>query len=174
MMKNRLIITLIISIVALFANAKGYYKETDKVMCSFYYKGDWSKWIYYPVTATISDLDGTLTLYLRYDGKRIFTVTIPRYNSPSKKELKQHRDSREWFVYTCTVEYYVDDNTPTALDLAKKACFIKAPNPRKDVTPIVLRKATATIRIHPYKKVPEGFNIYFDKIAVGISLKSLR
>lgn len=104
-------------------------------------------------------------------GTTIFSVLINYMDEPcfvDKKERKRHLKNKEWYVYEGTVEYYVNDIFPTADALAKD-CRLVIPNPRIDNSPSVKRQAKCTIKIAPYKKKPEVWNIYFDNIGIGIS-----
>lgn len=98
---------------------------------------------------------------------------ISNYREPTKDERKYHEKNNVWYKYTGWVEYTVNDKCPTALDFSKAACFV-VPNPRYDDTPTVTRKDSCTIKIAPYKKHPEVYNIWFDNIGVGVSISGLK
>lgn len=74
----------------------------------------------------------------------------------------------------CTgiVEYYVNDTYPTAEDLAKANVFVK-PDYRTDKTPSVKRTAKASINIVNEEKKPAVFNVWYDNIGVGISVRDV-
>lgn len=136
---------------------------------NFCYKGEWSQWREYP-GRTFSNSDNSAIVLKSAGGTQYFAFFIDHYVKPSKKDLKQHIKSDTWFEYTGTVEYCVNDEYPTAESLAK-ACRFVVPNPRVQDTPTVTRTTRATIKIAPYKEVPVVFNIWFDNIGIGISVR---
>lgn len=154
---------------------------------AFNYKGAWSDWnssswtiwnlknrygiVEYNNVSAYTDGSG-LCLYT--DGKiKFFSFQIDNFTPPTKKEIKEHQKSDEWFVYTGTVTYYVNDVFPTAQDLAKNEVLIQ-PNPRRDETPVVERTAQAIIKMAPFKKAPYCYNLYFDDIAIAIDIRGLK
>lgn len=166
-------------IILLFLLCLGTCKVFSQRLC-FYYKGAWSKWdTSYNVSGFKSNsikryknLSGCI---LKTDPGQItyFNFEINNYSLPSKKEIKRHWKNDEWYTYTGTVEYYVNDEFPTAEALAKNNRLVW-PDPRTDVTPNVKRTTSATIKIAPFKKEPEVFNIWFDNIGVGFSTQGLK
>lgn len=155
----------------------------------FCYKGAWSDWL--PLKRYYSSHEEFLSNCERLNGKFYgnsdysaislekngvtyfkFTIDYPFQIAP-KKVRKEHLKTGEWYVYSGTVEYYVNDGYPTAQEIAKNNHFVM-PNPRWDVTPCVKRTCNATIEIAPYKKRPECYNIWFDGIGVGISIQYLK
>ena len=145
----------------------------------FNYKGSWSSWIknkdyFYYHNYDVAIYGNRSGCVLKANGGIIFfDFQITNYVAPSKKEIKEHRKSGKWFEYVGTVSYYVNDEYPTAEALAK-ACVFVTPNPRQDVTPTVKRSTSARIKVAPYKKYPEVYNIWFDKIGVGINIRGLK
>lgn len=136
------------------------------------YKGSWSKWENAPGKIfRFKDLSG---FKLATDGLvDFFAFRINNYTPPSKKEISQHLKTNTWYEYTGVVEYYVNDEKPTADDISR-LCELVIPNPRIDKTPNVKRMCAATIKVAPYKKVPECYNIWFDNIGIGIDVAGLR
>jgi len=140
---------------------------------TFSYKNNWSSWdtgrgriqIYSDQSGIILKTDG---------GQKYFSFQITNYVPPTKNELKEHLRSNLWFEYYGTVEYMVNDNYPTAEALAKSCCFV-IPNPRIDNSPSVMRRTTCRITVAPYeyKKLPSTYNVFFDNIGVGISIKGM-
>ena len=162
----------------LFLLCLGINKASAQQIC-FYFKGAWSNWTS-PYVASFynessvhryTNLSGCC-LKTEPGGIVFFDFYMTNFTLPSKKEIKKHQKNDEWYTYYGTVEYYVNDEYPTAEELAKNNRLVW-PNPRTDITPNVKRKTSATIRIAPFKKEPEVFNIWFDNIAVGFSIKGL-
>lgn len=138
---------------------------------SFNYRGEWSSWK--SEEGEISHyVDDSGIILVTPGGNAYFSFQINNYIPPTKKQIKEHLKSGEWFEYYGTVEYSVNDTYPNAEALAK-ACRFVIPNPRTDLTPTVLRKTTCTIRIQPYKKLPANYNVFFDNIGIAISISGL-
>lgn len=138
----------------------------------FNYRGDWSSWRSCP--GKISKYTDDSGIILRSQGgTEFFSFRINNYFPPSKNKLKEARKNDTWLVYYGSVEYYVSDTYPTAESFCKANTFV-IPNPRRDETPTVKRRAFCTIKIAPYKKHPELYFIEFDDVAIEISIKGLK
>lgn len=137
----------------------------------FNYKGYWSDWEH--VYGDASRYDNGAGVVFSEGGLPFFSFQITSFVEPSREQLKEHRKTKEWLEYTGYVEYYVNDKSPTAGHIAKQ-CELVRPNPRRDITPTVKRRAYATIRIAPYKDYPEVYNLFFDDIGVGVSIEGVR
>lgn len=138
----------------------------------FRYRGEWSSWRYCP--GKISKYTDNSGLILKTQGgTEFFKFHINYYSKPSKKVLKQAKKSGKWLEYRGTVEYYVNDEYPTAEAFCKDNQFV-IPNPRHDKTPNVKRKTSCTIEIAPFKKHPEIYYIAFDNVAIEISVEGLK
>lgn len=100
----------------------------------------------------------------------LFRFQIDSYIIPDKKTIKEHYKNKKWFEYSGTVEYYVTENYPTIAAILKAYEFpYFNSSSGYDGNPCVKRTAKAIIKIAPYKKHPECYNIYFDDVAVAIS-----
>ena len=96
-----------------------------------------------------------------------FKFEVNTYIRSDKKERKNHLNSNQWYEYQGWVEYYVTDEYPTIEKVLEHYQFpMVDPN---GMGARAKRRTKATIRIAPYKKEPECFNIYFDGVGVGIS-----
>lgn len=95
-----------------------------------------------------------------------FKFEIDNYVKPDKKTRKQHQKSNTWYEYSGWVEYYVTDDYPTIQKVLERYQFPEI-RPTGE-TARAKRRARATIKIAPYKKAPDCFNIYFDGVGVGI------
>lgn len=161
----RIAISFIVAILYCTPSANAQWKQ------SFNYRGEWSLW--QSVHGKISHYADDSGIILKTPGgKTYFSFQITNYVAPTKKQLKEHLKSGEWFEYTGIVEYCVNDTYPTAEDLARASSFV-IPDPRTDQTPSVLRKTTCRIKIQPYKKLPANYNVFFDDIGVGISISGM-
>lgn len=169
----------------------GIVNNSEAQSIAFNYKGEWSPWI--PICRTdyyIANSWGANSLNIFQQtffgdvagiglksagGSTIFLIHIntDELKPIDKKERKRHLKNNEWYHYSGTVEYYVNDAYPTAEDLAKDCCLV-IPNPRTDKSPCVKRQAKCTIKIAPYKKSPEVWNIYFDDIGIAIGTTGIK
>lgn len=166
-MRKKQFATILLVIIALMIPLTGKAQWSE----AFNYKGSWSQWS--KAYGSISHYDDESGIILKSPGGlTYFSFQIDHYVPPTKKELKEHLKSGEWFTYTGIVEYSVNDQYPTAEALAKASTFV-IPDPRKDLTPTVLRRTSCNISIAPYKKLPACYNIWFDGIGVGIDIQGL-
>ena len=161
-------LSLIVTIVAIILSCV----EINAQDVCFNYKGEWSSW--YDCPGKISKYTDNSGLILRTSGgTEFFKFQINNFIPPTKKQLKEHRKSNQWFSYYGTVDYYVNDKYPTAEDFCKVNRFV-IPNPRTDVTPSAKRHTACEIRIAPYKKHPELYLIIFDNVGIEVSIKGLK
>ena len=138
----------------------------------FNYRGEWSSW--HSTLGNVSSNSTYSAISLKTEGGlEYFSFWISNYSEPSKDERKYHEKNNVWYEYTGWVEYQVNDSYPTALEFSKASQFV-IPNPRYDETPTITRKAKCKIKIAPYKKHPEVYNIWFDDIGVGVCISDLK
>ncbi|MCH5307978.1 MAG: hypothetical protein J1E37_07805 [Prevotella sp.] len=156
-----------------------------------YYNGFWGNWTEY-WTECWGHYGGFM-LYGSGEHKSnyYFAFAIDGYRTPSQKEIKEHRKNNTWWTYTGTVEYYISDVYPTLksclMELGRplkqkdtedyfyqyeKLPLARATNMRKhgELVGFTRVKSKATIKIAPYKKHPEVYNIWVDDVAFAISL----
>lgn len=174
----QIIVIWVLGLTAMEANAQSI---------AFAYKGDWSSWM--PICGSGLDWNSSrwggdelsISRYTNMSGiilksaggREIFSFQITNFRLPDKKERKAHEKSGQWFSFYGTVDYYVNDEYPTAEALAKGNCLV-IPNPRTDKTPSVKRHTVCEIRIAPFKKDPQVWNLFFDGIGIGISTQGLK
>ncbi len=151
-----------------------------------YYDGYWSEWKNGYCESVWGGIDYTLP-YEKVNGnysgfcihqggahpsEYSFKFQISNYIEPTKKVKKEHLKSNQWFEYRGIVEYYVDDECPTAKAIIK-ACYGHYPCLRPTQAGAKKRTANATIKIAPYKDHPKVYNIWFEDVGVGIDLGTL-
>ena len=150
--------------------AGGY---ADHFSTCFCYKGQWSSWEnhYFPssymreyddwrISCSYSPEKDIIGLSLSDSGGNTYwSFRITNYSKGKKDCIG-------------TVEYYVNDSYPTAEALAKANYFVK-PNYRVDQTPSVKRTARATFKIVNKESKPAVFNLWYDNIGVGISVRDV-
>ena len=141
-----------------------------------YFDGYWSEWR--PESSVVKikgNYDGFI-LYLEKEGpwNYRFKFTIDNMFFPNKKQRKKDIKEGNFYEFTGTVEYYITDDYPTILELFRKnkgALFAPAKlengRPTKKVT------SRATIKVAAFKDLPKDYNIWFDRVAFGISLGTL-
>ena len=125
----------------------------------------------------------------------VLSFQINGFVVPSKKDIKKHYKNKIWWEYSGYVEYYICDLYPTVVDVFKekgrllreddlsysdydrKLSTLKASKMAKgqSFNPIGFKKVrkNAIIKIAPYKKVPQVYNIYFDGGGYAIDLNNL-
>lgn len=162
---KKVFLATLVALMAFHLDCAAQWKEV------FNYKGSWSKWS--KAYGEISHYEDESGIVLQTSGGLVyFKFQISNYVPPTRKELRAHLKSGEWFTYKGTVEYSVNDQYPTAEAIAKANSFVK-PDPRRDITPTVQRRTRCTIKIAPYKKLPSCYNVWFDGIGVGIDISGL-
>ena len=114
----------------------------------FCYKGAWSEWIveYSHFSSEESLMRHFVTFYGDIYGVSDYSALSLEKNGVNRYEISN----------------YAKDN------------HFVMPDPRRDVTPCVKRTCNATIKIAPYKKHPQMYNIWFDGIGVGIDIRYLK
>lgn len=143
-----------------------------------YYDGYWGEWTQQYLLPLYSweqrkdyyNLYGNYSGFIIYDkefhpSQYCFKFQINNYVPPTKKQIKEHYKKKEWYEYSGTAEYYVVERAPTIKDVLKQFGF---PIYHFGMGP--KRVANATIKIAPYKKRPQVYNIWFDDVAVAVSL----
>lgn len=98
---------------------------------------------------------------------------ILNWKTPDKKEIKEHWKNKTWYEYIGTFEYYISDALPSAKAAFLKQGMVAPPEYGVDKKPRVKKRVTATIKIAPYKKHPEVYNVFFDGLGVGFSLDGI-
>lgn len=162
-----------------------------------YYNNFWGDWKQFEDCIIKGDYNG---FYLYEDNKHpseyFFKFEISGYIAPSKKDIKQHYKTKTWWEYSGYVEYYICDLYPTVVDIFKekgrllreydlsfsdynrRLSTLKASKMAKgeSFNPIGFKKVrrNAKIKIAPYKKIPQCYNIYFDGGGYGIDLNNAK
>lgn len=95
-----------------------------------------------------------------------FRITINNFSIPDKKIRKAHLKSDEWYEYTGYIEYWIDDEHMNFLSCMSGNCIPIAACPwtKFDKTPSIIKKTYATIKIAPYDKYPNTYNVLFEGI----------
>ena len=189
--KKLLLLAFLLLGVSNVAYSKFYLKH------SVYYNGFWGDWKEFRDCTLKGDYNG---FYLYEDTKHpseyFFKFEITGYVAPSKKEIKQHYKANTWWEYKGYVEYYICDVYPTVVDVIKekgrllrdydllfseydrRLATLKASKMTRgeNYSPIGFKRIrkSATIKIAPYKKVPQCYNIYFDGGGYAIDLNNLK
>lgn len=136
----------------------------------------WGKWQDNPAYVIgKGDSDDSFIIYTQYSHPSAYIMKITINNmliEKDKREIKKRIKSNQWYESTGTVEYFTNQEFP---DFNKQiiswpspslSAILNATNP--NVKSIVSK---ATIKLAPYKKNPETFNIYFDGVGIGIQLQ---
>lgn len=197
--------SLIVFCILFCLGINGYCQKAQKgLYTAYYYNGYWSEWketdydyIDFALKRAkirIAGNNGSFCLYTygNHPSDFFFNFSITGYIPPTKKEIKEHFKTKQEWVYSGYVEYYICDVYPTiedcfkelkrpldkgdlqAYDYDRKLSLIKANQIRNrgNFSPIGLKrvKKSATIKIMPYKKVPECYNFFFDNVGYAVDL----
>ena len=157
-----------------FLSALSYYAFAQLSTCA-YYDGYWGKWEerYLKYTGVCDyNLFGNysgFTVYNSYDhpSNYSFKFEITSYTPPSKEMLKYHYKNHIPFEYSGIVEYFVSQSYPSIKSALKIWGFTHVKNGDSDS---YKRTVNATIKILPYKKKPQTYNIIFEDVAIGLDL----
>ena len=158
------------------------------------YWGDWRTESGIRISGTLDDF----IVYSRYSdhpSDYFFRLKIYGFTMPTKKELKNHIKTKTWWEYSGYVEYYVCDVYPTLFDCfksknrlikkydiedsdyEKKLSALRASKMLKgeSFNPIGLsrQRKSARIRIGPYKKIPNIYNIFIDNVGIALDLNEV-
>mgnify|MGYP003419459575 FL=1 len=144
-----------------------------QVKGSAYFDGYWSKWEYLGSNVELEGGYRGFIIYLEEEGPwhYRFKFTINNFQVPNKKQRKKDIKLDKWYEYSGTVEYYISDDDPSVLAIFRKkkgvyfiASTLKNGRPTKKIT------SKATIKIAPFKDLPNTYNIWFDGVGFAISL----
>lgn len=133
---------------------------TDWKSCSSVaFRGNWSQ-----MTAYNTVTGNTSTFYFR--------LTINGFSLPDNKTKKSHLKTKSWYEYSGSIEYWIDDEHLDFISTCSLTGFPIDANPsvKTDNTPSIIKKSTAIIKISPYKKYPEVYNVWFDDIGFAFSM----
>ena len=146
----------------------------DHYSTAFCYKGQWASWEnhYFPSSSYSKESDNWKSSCTYSSEKDIIGLTLKDSGGNTYYSFKITNYSRGKGTYTGTVEYYVNDTKPTAEAVARANTFLR-PNLRYDTTPSVKRTARATIKIVNDEKKPAVFNLWYDNIGVGFSVRNV-
>ena len=91
---------------------------------SFCYKNSWSPWKSWNGIQIYSYPKRSGIILKSEGGVTFFSFKITNYIPPTKQQIKEHYKKNQYFEYTGTVEYLLDEFSPTAEDIAKKSFFV--------------------------------------------------
>lgn len=171
MRKILLSFILLLNIIAISAesNCHSYSASLD---------GTWDKWK--ACNWSFSIVHGNeFRFYGANDNPRDYFFTI-RYNGtdPTKDEIKKHHKNQEWYEYTGTLTYFIDDDFPTAYSVLEKYSWLATKKLHKQNRPILTKQVQCRILLSPdtfYKKSRSWtINVFFNdsgkQVAFGISV----
>ena len=92
---------------------------------------------------------------------KLFAMRVEKDKKAKRKRIK----SGEWYVYSGNVEYYTYNPSEKFINIIQQ--WPNTPNTSNGN----VHHAYATIKIQPYKKNPEDYNIFFENTGLGIQIK---
>lgn len=130
------------------------------------YWGEWSSQYFYEAFGH----EHSFIVYHKnsHPSRYFFKVVITNYDFPDAKEKREHLKSGTWYTYNGYVEYSPQwDDQKREYTLNK---FIDSFDSGGCYNGKGLNKVNAIIKIEPYKKTPQTYNIFFGGYGVGINL----
>ena len=140
-----------------------------------YFDGYWAQWFDANNAQIYGNYEG-FVIHTKEEGpwNYRFKFTIDKFNVPDKKQRKKDIKENKWYVFSGTVEYYISDDNPSALENFRKnrgPSFIPAKlqngRPTKKIT------SKATIKVAAFKDLPRVYNIWYDNVGLGINLNTI-
>lgn len=167
---KKILMTMLLALVCIVATAQ--------IKLCGYFGGYWSEWRY----ASTAKIYGGYNGFIIYDSSDgpwypYFKFTISNYYIPSDKGIRKNNiKNNSWYEFSGTVEYYISDDYLSAYENFKKKSgpsFV-APKPFQDKgRPVKKITSRARIKIAPFKDHPRVYNIWFDKVGLGIDLNDI-
>lgn len=138
---------------------------------SLFINGYWGQWEDLSWHFAISGYSNNFVLHERgeHPSNYFVHVAINNFVPPTKDEKKYHIKNNLWYEYTGTVEYFVDEASPTIESLLKSGWIAWSITSANEISHHVKRTASATIKIAPYKDNPQTYNVFFDNVGFAIS-----
>lgn len=186
----KIIFTFVFCLISVY-DSKAQTNGFEELALNCYYDGYWTRWEIFDglgVVSATGTFDGFSLYYSRYHpSEYFFKFFISNPSKYSDPEIRQHYRSKEWLEYEGVVEYYVTDEYPTIKDVLKGIRNRKLLwytigghyNNQEDIYKLyggiaVKRTVKAEVRIQPYKINHKWrvYNIWFDDVAVGISISN--
>lgn len=173
MKRIQLLIIFIMSIFALSAQKISYSANLD---------GTWDKWTDVNWKSYVAN--GEFRFYSEYDNPRDYFFKVKILGAdPTKEEIKKHQKNKEWYTYKGTLEYFVDDDYPTAYSVLQKHGWLATRKLHNQKRPILTKTTSCTVKLHydSFNKKANHWTIniifykeYYDEIAVGVSVYGQR
>lgn len=156
---------LLLSLIILSVESYG----TSWIKTAVSQNGIWYPW----EKASYVTMSGTYNQFVVHDvlegpSHYYFRITINNFYIPDKKTRKSHIKNNEWYEFSGYIEYWIDDDHMDFLSCLPsygRTIPIEAvPWLHFDGRPSIIKKSQATIKIQPYEKHPELWNIWFEGI----------
>ena len=144
-----------------------------QIKFSCWFDGYWSSWFDGGTEAKITGNYDGFIIHTASEGPwdYRFRFKIDNMKFPNKKQRKKDIKANKNYEFYGTVEYYISDDYPSALEnyrKNKRPNFVSARSrngkPNKKIT------SKAKILVAPFKNLPEHYSIQFDNVALGIYL----
>ena len=132
--------------------------------------GTWSEWKRASGVVQVGNWDCFTVQGWLSDRPFYFRVTLDNFSMPDKKTRNAHIKNQEWYEYSGYIEYWIDDEHLDFIsNISEDTSLGYFPNEaviRSAVygTPRIIKKSKAIIKIAPFKKRPQTYNIWFENI----------
>lgn len=135
--------------------------------------GYWGEWSninsYFPQNHyTAYGTNAQFIIYDKYNhpSSYFFRVVITNFDFPDAKRKRKHLKTGEWYQYSGYVEYVPQrDGKGYSLD-----AFVRSFQSGNCYSNHEKVKTKAIIKIAPYKKEPQTYNVWFDNYGIGLIL----
>ena len=135
------------------------------------YWGEWSNNSYWPDNYYVAY--GTKAQFIIYNkhthpSSYFFRVVITNFDFPDAKRKREHLKNGEWYQYEGYVEYvpqWAGEGKGYTLD-----AFVRSFQLGHCTSDQEKVKTKAIIKIAPYKKTPQTYNIWFNNYGIGLIL----
>lgn len=129
--------------------------------------GYWGKWKQSSSYYTVQGHYDNFIIYDSYDhpSEYNFKVVITNYSVPDAKTRRQHWNNKQWYTYYGYIEWKMPDDCEIkdVIDVFP-VCPGSVSGKYKKI------KRNATIKIAPYKKNPNVYNVWVDGYGIAIQL----
>ncbi len=142
-----------------------------------YTKGMWGEWE--SDILSMIKINGTVNDFVLYASHHpsnyFFRVKLKGFTNPSNQEKRLHKKLNTWYEYQGEVEYYEETSKDypykmSPEEYAQRFPFTTTQTYSDQHYDRRKRTVNAVIRIAPYNKHPQVYNVFFNGVGVGIWL----
>lgn len=126
--------------------------------------GYWGKWNHQSSYTVQGHYDNFIVYNIYgHPSEYTFKVVITNYSEPDAKTRRKHWNNKQWYTYSGYIEWKMPDNYEIK-DVIDVFPVCPSWHNYKKI------KRNATIKIAPYKKKPNVYNVWVDGYGIAIQL----